>query len=255
MNWRDIIYAYDGSFEGFLCCVYESYTQKERPTAFCLDTDAEPTLFDVRAVATDREHARRVYRSFQKLSPEAGPLLRRVHLTCLPEKEVRMYRFIVRLYREGAPYLTQLADSDYQPLLRAVRQMATEVEHLRGFLRFSVYDGILGAEIEPKNRVLPLLRPHFCDHCYNEAFFIYDRTHREALLYANRVWRIVPVESFAMAEPDAEEAAYRRLWRRFYDVIAIRERVNPKLQMSHLPKRYRGVMTEFQEQPPANKGG
>ena len=32
MAWREIIYQYDGSFEGLLCCVFESYTKKERPT-------------------------------------------------------------------------------------------------------------------------------------------------------------------------------------------------------------------------------
>ena len=28
MAWREIIYQYDGSFEGLLCCVFESYTKK-----------------------------------------------------------------------------------------------------------------------------------------------------------------------------------------------------------------------------------
>ena len=256
MIWREIIYQYDGSFDGLLSCIYESYTQKERPTAIFGDGDAEPCLFDVRVVPADRAHARRVYESFRKLSPDVGPFLRRVFLTCLPDKEMAIYRFVARLYREGAPYLTRLSDDDYQPLLRAVRHLSAEVEHLRGFIRFSVFGETLGAEIEPKNRVLPLLRTHFCDRCYNETFFIYDRTHHEALLYANGVSRIVPLESFEMAPPDDEEAAYRRLWKRFYDTIAIRERENPKLRMTHMPKRYWGTMTEFRTEdasalPPA----
>ncbi len=252
MAWREIIYQYDGSFDGLLSCIYESYTQKERPTAFLNDGDAELSLFDVRTVSTDRAHARRVYESFRKISPETGPFLRKAFLTCLPDKEMAIYRFVVKLYREGAPYLSRLSDDDYQPLLRAVKHMSYEVEHLRGFLRFSVFDGMLGAEIEPKNRVLPLLRGHFCDRCYNESFFIYDRTHREALLYADGVSRIVPLDSFEMAAPNAEETAYRLLWKRFYDTIAIRERVNPKLRMTHMPKRYWGTMTEFQvEDSPA----
>ena len=106
---------------------------------------------------------------------------------------------------------------------------------------------MLGAEIAPRNRVLPLLRGHFCERCYNETFFIYDRTHHEALLYANGRSRIVPLASFEAAPPDAEEAAYRKLWTRFYDTIAIRERENPKLRMTHMPKRYWDTMTEFQD--------
>ena len=41
MAWREIIYQYDGSFEGLLCCVFESYTKKERPTAILRDGDEE----------------------------------------------------------------------------------------------------------------------------------------------------------------------------------------------------------------------
>ena len=252
MAWHEMIYQYDGSFDGLLCCIYESYTQKERPTAIVCEGNAELCLFDLRSVHTDRTHAQRVYRSLRKISPEVGPFLRRVFLTCLPERELAIYRFVNRLYREGASYLSKLSDNEYQPLLRAVRQLSTEVEHLRGFLRFSEYDGMLGAEIEPKNRVLPMLRAHFCDRYHNESFFIYDRTHSEALFYSEGVSRIVPLDAFEMAPPGAEESEYRRLWRRFYDTIAIRERKKPKLRMTHMPKRYWSTMTEFQEDTPSN---
>lgn len=246
MNWRDIIYQYDGSFDGLLCCIFESYTKKEHPTAIYCGEEEEWSLFETRVVLTDAAHAQRVGRSLRKLSPDVMPLLRRAFLTCMPEKELAIYRFVRRLYREGAPYLSKLNDDAYQTLLRAVRHLATEVELLRGFVRFSDYGGTLGAEIEPKNRVLPLLRGHFCERCHEETFFIYDRTHREALLYAHGRSRIVPLDDFEAAPPSAEEAAYRQLWRRFYDTIAIRERENPKLRMTHMPKRYWGTMTEFQ---------
>ena len=118
MAWKEIIYQYDGSFDGLLSCIYESYTQKERPTAIVGVGDAEPCLFDVRVVPADPAHAQRVYGSFRKLSPDVGPFLRRVFLTCLLDKEMAIYRFVARLYREGASYLTRLSDDDYQPLLR-----------------------------------------------------------------------------------------------------------------------------------------
>ena len=209
MAWREIIYQYDGSFEGLLCCVFESYTKKERPTAILRDGDDEPSLFEIRAVTTDRAHAQRIYRSLYKRSPEVGPFLRRAFLTCLPDKEMAIYRFIVKFYREGTPLLSRLSDDTYLPLLKAVRQLSGEVEQFRGFTRFSDFDGVLGAEIEPKNRVLPVLRRHFCERYHNETFFLYDRTHREALLYSGGVSRIVPLNHFEMAQPDAQKA--RRL--------------------------------------------
>ena len=36
---NNVIYQYDGSLDGFLCCVYESYVYKEAPAAFCCDED------------------------------------------------------------------------------------------------------------------------------------------------------------------------------------------------------------------------
>ena len=41
---------------------------------------------------------------------------------------------------------------------------------------------------------------------------------------------------------------YRHLWKRFYDTIEIKERRNPKLRMSNMPKRYWETMTEFQDE-------
>ena len=208
-------------------------------------------MYEVRAVTTDAAHARRVYEGFRRFSPEVGPFLRRAYWTCLPEKELAIYRFAAKLYREGKPLLQRLSDETYHPLLRAVRQLNGELEQYRGFVRFSDIGGVLAAEIEPKNRVLPLLRGHFCQRCHDETFFLYDRTHREALFYADGHSAIVSLEEFVMAPPDEAEKRYRRLWRCFYDTIAIRERENPKLRMSHMPKRFWPLLTELQSDPDA----
>lgn len=44
MTWREVVYEYDGSFDGLLCCIYESYTQKELPAAFFRTGELEPCL-------------------------------------------------------------------------------------------------------------------------------------------------------------------------------------------------------------------
>jgi len=104
------------------------------------------------------------------------------------------------------------------------------------------------AGLTSEEGVPPALRRHFCERYHNETFFLYDRTHREALLYSGGVSRIVPLNHFEMAQPDEVEAGYRRLWRRLYDTVAIEARKNEKLRMMHMPKRYWGMMTEFQDE-------
>lgn len=97
---------------------------------------------------------------------------------------------------------------------------------------------------------------YFCSVCVGRGLLfgvddIYDRTHREALFYADGHSAIIPLEEFVMAPPDEAEKRYRRLWRCFYDTIAIRERENPKLRMSHMPKRFWPLLTELQSDPDA----
>ena len=244
----ETIYRYDGTFEGFLCCVFDSYVYREYPAGFQEETRLEQTLFPVRWVETDPHHARRVLASLGKIDPYARELVVKGFLTCAPEKERILYRFIRSLYVVGRPLLRRLSDEAVLPLLKAVRHLDGEVHLLKGFVRFSDFEGTLAGEIKPKNRALPLLRPHFCDRMYNETFLLYDRTHREALVHQAGKWAIIPMEAFKMAAPSAEEAQYCRLWKRFYDTIEIRERRNPKLRMSNMPKRYWETMTEFQDE-------
>ena len=244
MAWRDAVFQYDGRFEGFLCCIFESYVNKEFPIAFSGDEECW-SLYDVRYIVTSQEHAQRVYQSILRRSRVAADVIRRGFLTCLPEKELHLYTLVKKLYDEGPAFLQNSSDPVYNPVARALRHMSGELEKLRGFVRFSDYGGVLGAEIEPKNRVLPLLRRHFCDRYANESFFIYDRTHKELLIYAKNHSRLLTVDSLQLALPSEEEVQFRRLWKRFYETITIKERENSRCQNTCMPKRYRGTMTEF----------
>lgn len=241
---NDVIYQYDGSLDGFLCCVYESYVYKEAPAAFCCDEDPL-SLYEVRTVITQPAYSQRVSRGIAARSGKALAVVRRGFLTCLPDKELHLYAFIRKLLAEGPGFMRDLSDPARYPLYRAIRHMNGELEKLRGFVRFSDYSGVLGAEIEPKNRVLPLLRGHFCQRYANEQFFIYDRTHRELLLYANGRSRITQIENFQPVLPGEDELYFRSLWKQFFQSVAIRERENPRCQNTFMPKRYRGTMTEF----------
>lgn len=243
----EMVYYYDGSFEGFLCCIFDSYANKEVLTAIYRDEDFVPTLFASRAIPTDQDHANRVFRKIVKCSPYTANLLQKCFLTCLPEKELSMYHLVVKLLREGPGFLGNFSDPVLHPVAKAVQHLLAEAHLLKGFVRFSELGGVLGSEIEPKNRVLPVLRSHFCARYQSEKFFIYDRTHKEALFYANGKAVIRPLDDFQMAPPDEAETNYRILWKRFYDTIAIRERYNPKCRMTNMPKRYWNTMTEFQD--------
>ena len=210
----EMIYYYDGSFEGFLCCIFESYANKETLTAICRDEESAATLFDCRTIVTDTQHANRVLRKLLKVSPDAADLVQKGFLTCMADKEICLYRLVVKLLGEGSAFLRNFSDETLHPVAVAVRHLNGEAHLLKGFVRFSDFGGVLGSEIEPKNRVLPLLRAHFCARYREDAFFIYDRTHKEALFYSAGKAVIRSVDDFQMAPPDEAEAGYRLLWKR-----------------------------------------
>lgn len=247
----EVCYRYDGSFEGFLTCVFEAYAHHEPPMGFCLSSD-DFTLWEEREVATHPLHARRVYKALYGVSPDFRNLIERGFLTCLPQKELALYELIRRGLDEGDRVRRDLSDPTVARVMLALKKMWTEWDHLKGFVRFSDFGNVLAGEIEPKNRVLPLLGAHFAGRFSGEKLVLYDHTHREALLCAGGEWAIVPMEEFGLGRAGEEENSFRALWRSYFNTVAIEGRTNPKCQSTHLPKRYRRMMTEFQ--PPEEKG-
>lgn len=189
MDWTPVSYAYDGSFAGFLTCVFASYAHREEPMSFSTPEDGRISLWPERTVDTDEARAQRVYRS---LAPRLGQEGRRLavygFLTCLEERELHLWRFLRLGYDRGPWVVRDLTDDRVAVLTRAVGHLTGEAHLLKGFTRFSEQEGVLVGEIAPKNRVLPLLRLHFCARYPEESFVLYDRTHREALFYRPRRW-------------------------------------------------------------------
>lgn len=249
-------YRYDGSFAGFLTCVWDALEKGIEPAAFLLFEDG-PTLWVEREVATDQERARRLYAALGKrTSGRFRHFIAWGFLTCLPERELALFTLIRRGMTQGKRAAMDLSDPVMARVMLAYQKLATEQDHLKGFVRFSELEGALVGEIEPKNRVLPILAPHFAARFSGERLALYDRTHREAFFSVKGRWRIIPVEEFSMGPAGAEERGFRAMWRQYYRAIAIEGRINPKCQSTHLPKRYRHVMTEFMtdEDAPAELG-
>mgnify|MGYP002508826556 FL=1 len=240
-----IAYRYDGTFAGFLTCAWDALERRADPVAFLLP-DGAASLWEVWEPATDREKARKLYAGLKRrASPAFQKLIARGFLTCLPEKELALFTLIRRGLQEGDRVRLDLSDPVMARVNLALVKMWTEWDHLKGFIRFSDLDGVLVGEIEPKNRVLPLLAGHFAARYSGERMVLYDRTHHEAFVCDRGSWKLIPAEDFRMGPAGETERSYRAMWRKYYQTIAIQGRTNPKCQSTHLPKRYRHVMTEF----------
>lgn len=244
----NIIYTYDGSFEGFLCCVFESVYSGKLPMDILREENAPLTLMEVRPIITDPARAERVRASIPlKISDRALELVMTVFCSCLAQKELRILEFLLQGYREGGKLCFKLGDAVTAPLLGAERHLLREAHLLKGFVRFSDIGGALVAVITPKNFILPFIAQHFLLRYDKEQFMIFDKTNKAALVYQNGKAELLRVDHVTFPEISQDEARCQALWKRFYDTIAIEGRENPRCRMTHMPKRYWENMLEVSD--------
>ena len=249
MSYRtDLAYLYDGSFDGLLCCVHESYYQKELPSMIFSYDEVQETLFPVKEIETDIFSAQKVENSISKsISGEALRLVRLCYYSNTQNREITILNFLRMGYKTGPSVTNMLADDTVNAITKIARNVARESNYYKEFLRFSDYNGYLVAIIEPKCFALPMIAEHYCDRLPSEQFLIYDESHNYALVYHNGESAIIPLEHLELPKACEKEEKYRALWKQFYNTIAIEGRINPKRQMGNMPKRYWKHLTEFQD--------
>ena len=146
----DVVYLYDSSFEGFLCCVFESFAQHEIPFAVWTPQRETSTLYPVKDIPTDHAKAQRVFASFgRKLGPETEYLVSRDFLSGREDKELLLIRFLHLAFALGPGTVKRTGHPDVAPLYEMKKSLDWEVDKFQGFVRFEEHDGMLGAVIHP----------------------------------------------------------------------------------------------------------
>jgi len=253
----DICYRYDGSFFGMLSCIFESFEKKEMPVQITSD---DFSLFKIKDIETDEVKAKRILKAIpQKINYEALDYVKQSFLANIKDKEIALIHFLREGFRCGPKFIDVIStgfsptrrlvagalSNDYlSKIQKGMDLLNLEVRRFIQFARFSDVNGALVSIIEPENNVLPLLANHFADRYPNEQFLIYDKNRQLGLIYANHQIRLEFLDNYEMPELSNQEKDYQKLWRLFYDTIAIKERRNERCRMNFMPKKYWKNMTE-----------
>jgi probable DNA metabolism protein len=244
----NLIYAYDGSFDGLLTCIFNLLKSKEEPFEIKPLHDASQGIIPFINTQTDPQKSQEMYSFIQsKLGCELSFFIQESFLTCLHQKEIHILRLIRLGYKHKEKTLNMLTQSSVAALTKAVKFLREEANMFKGFVRFAAHDGILIAFIKPKNNVLPMLASHFIDRLPQERFLIYDETNRLVCIYGDKKCDIFEVDDFNKPKKEDLESVYQDLWKKFYEKIAIKERVNHNLRRSFMPKRFWSNIVEMEE--------
>ncbi len=245
---RILIFAYDGSFEGFLSGVFDSFSMKVLPVDFVIFDDMEPSLLKIHYIETNFEHAERVKNGIAgKLGISVLTMVEKAFLFDGKGKETAILRFIWKAFREGKSTGSKIGDENVNRVFKMCTAVNNEAERFRQFTRFSDTNGALVAVIYPKHFVLPLIKHFFCARIKNEHFMIFDAEHNAALIHSPEKTAIIPVESLELPE-DSDGGFYSGLWKSYYRHIAIGDRYNPTCRRTHMPKRFWQYLPEVQEE-------
>ena len=240
------VWEYDGSFHGFLTIVYHAFKKRQFPEIILTPETAVESLFISHWISTDTALAHKMYkRLLTRLRQENSQFIIDGFYCSLKEKERFLLDAIQIALESKDLLLNHLGHPSILALQNALKSLFGEVHLFTGFIRFEYIGELLYSTIAPKHFSLPYLCPHFAKRYPQEMIMIYDETHR--LLGIIEHGEVSFIENsdpptFHTKESEQEIQAH---WRSFLQAITIQERKNERAQLSHLPKRYRHHMVDF----------
>lgn len=170
------------------------------------------------------------------------------------------------------------SDSDVLAIRNTCRRVLHEQLRMKQFIRFQkAKDGTYLAVVSPDHNVLPLITNHFEDRFRDQSWLIYDAKRHYGYYKGTSTGdspapdngAIPPIENKQRGKAvrvtfenetevpfdlsngklndevlSANDGLFQDLWRTYFKAICIKERMNPKKQLSDMPRRYWRYMTE-----------
>lgn len=235
---------YDGTFEGFLSSVFEIYRQHLDVSGFIPEgrESAEADLFSTpMQIETSAESVARIQRAIENAaSRNVLDLLRTAFLSEEPGLEMQVLAYLRKLFSGLDPhYGKNPASLEMLPIFKLAQAVRHEQGGLLGLVRFTkVEDDFYVSEIEPKYDVVTLLESHFRQRQPNMRWVIYDSKRKYGIYYDKVRTQIVQVPDTSQFSKYQSQDQFISLWQSYYNTMAIKERLNPKLLKRCLPVRY-----------------
>ena len=275
------VYVFDNTLDGLLTAVFDSFFLKQQPEYLLAEGEQLPLFAEEpHRVVTDSEKAERVWKGLEKHLSKDG--LHMITISWLSEERALnqpLFNFICKVFRphpltpsprgeggafgrEGSLSLEQNAsDEDVLAVRNSCRRVLHEQLRMKQFIRFQkAKDGTYLAVVSPDHNVVPLIIDHFQDRFNDQPWLIYDAKRHYGYYYDGAAAPIritfedeaaVPFD-LSNGKMDADilsenDMIFQQLWRTYFKAICIKERMNPKKQLSDMPRRYWKYMTEKNE--------
>jgi len=249
---NSVNFIYDGSFDGFLTAVFDSYDKKMLPKAILSEENIQIGIFEENInISTDSVKAERVFNGIiRDIGSDGLYDIKTAFCSGREDKDGIIYNYIRAVFKFGKKVESMYNLPQLMDFITLVQQVGYEIERCKGFIRFrELRNGILYAEYEPDNDITEYLMSYFSKRNNDDLFIIRDVRRNIFGLY-NRAEYIVGQWDVS-AEEDSESLAEVRqnfysdadlifadLWKQYYRTMAISSRKNERLRRQYMPRRY-----------------
>ncbi|WP_405606270.1 TIGR03915 family putative DNA repair protein [Polaribacter sp. Asnod1-A03] len=248
---------YDGSFDGFLCCVFYVFEYKLKNTNIQNEFLVQNALFsENEKITTNKDKADRVWKGLKNKASVISTT--KIYFAFLSEQvgiENILLDYITYIFKSSKKVDTDFTYDSVLKTSKIAKNVSREKHRMEAFVRFKLTkDGIYFANIEPDFNVLPLISKHFKSRYADQKWVIYDIKRNYGLYYDLQTVEIMQMEfpenfDFSKTDKDffsEEEFEFQTLWQNYFKSTNITERKNMNLHIKHVPKRYWKYLSEKQ---------
>ncbi|UUV22295.1 TIGR03915 family putative DNA repair protein [Paenimyroides aestuarii] len=251
-------YVFDGSYLGFLCCVFECFEMKEWKAVPVAEGFFQPDIFmPERTIFTDVDKAKRIQNALiNQFGKATADDFYKAFLSEDTEAWNAAFYIMVSLFKGNHSILEHFGDLKVLYFHQTLKKVSRERHRMKAFIRFSKSsDGLYFAVIEPDFNVLPLILSFFRNRYTDMPWVIYDVKRKYGFHYNLKgLYEIVidKQEQTAFQNTnltialDERDELFKRLWKQYFKSTNIEARKNMKLHVQHVPKRYWKYLVEKQ---------
>lgn len=248
---RKVILIYDGTFNGLLSCIFSSFEEKLDVLDIQISGNSQPGIFsETEEIITDPKKAVRVWKALKKKTSQSGPNnFYRAFLSELPGIEIKLLRLSEYIFNSNTPVDNDFSNENALFIDQTARKVGREKHRMEAFVRFQLTkDQIYFSNIEPDFNVIPLIVKHFKDRYADQQWIIYDLKRKYGIFYNQEEVTYIHLEIDKKRRKtdwmDTSEMEFQQLWQNYFKSVNIQSRINTKLHVQHVPKRYWKYLTE-----------
>jgi probable DNA metabolism protein len=232
--------VYDGSFESFLSLVYEVYYKKLQPLVITKTPPETLILDDIKTIEYDELNSLKVLESLKsKFIKKNFETILNIFMCDSAEFELDLLHFIILGFKNQRE-LENINIPYVQNIQNLQKELFRHNHKMSGFARFvELEDGTLYAKIDTKFNVVYFLGKHFLKRFNNQRYIIHDLQRKIAFIKNEHFIGVQNIASFEVPKVSVNEEKFSKLWKTFFDSVAIQSRTNKKLQQQMVPLIYR----------------